>query len=1640
MKKFLRLFFGIVLSILSGTATLLAQGEVTRSGTTWTSRVNGNTVYTGAGMIQAIQSAANNLTPGRTSKQTINVRNSGTTGSTNSLKTFDIPSYTILNFHGNTMEVNDTGDDLIVPVRGIRSDNIEIRNMRITGNPRYGIWLHGCANVILSQIHISIPEASNIGLGIRIEGRNDTWSRNVEIDYVYAEHCRHHAVEIWQTDGLTIGTIETRNTGGCGLLLNNTRNATVELVNSYRANHGGGYAAFRTANNAGPNIHVKKVIARECARGIFGVSQSRGVTIDEVDIENSTSAGILVQDSWDYTVNGGRITGNNGEGVRIASRTDEHQPAQNVIIQNLCISGNLSYGIRETSTNSGFGNTNNNRFLNNDLRGSATNPANEISIQGSQSRAEGNCVTGGPVYPNCGCENTNDPDPEPDCNNQPGGSAEIDNCDVCVGGTTGKLPCSMVLNEGYYTMHPFHSNLCLQPGEPVSQESCGENSQNIWQVIRDGNSYQFYSIIEQQYLSYGNGAQNNSLRLSPSPSNFRLEEAGQNTFHLVVEANTDLVVDIHGNSQETGRHALLWIRNGQDNQRFFFTPASITRDCHGDIDGTATLDDCGTCVGGNTGQLACTGYIDGPAACVYEGVIENNHSGYHGSGFLNGDNALGNAITWSVHSESNQTGNLSFRHANGSAVNRNMEVRVNGETQIASLDFHPTGAWNEWKMVAANLNLSQGINLVELVSLTAQGGSNFDLIALYNAGITAGTCEEDCHGDIGGTAFMDNCEVCAGGNTGVEPGSSCIEPEINNINASETEINTGDSFTLDVTTSGPGTITYQWYFNGEPIENATGNSYTVENATPADHSGTYYVIVSSEYGDTRSEDVAVNVNPVNDCNGDPDGTAFIDNCEVCAGGNTGVEPGSSCTKPEISSISSTSNEVSTGESFTLNVDASGPGNHTYQWFFNNEPIENATENNLTVTNANPAENSGNYHVVVTSEFGSTQSDQVTVIVNPVYDCNNDPDGTAYIDNCGTCVGGNTDQEACAEDCNGDLGGSAFIDNCEVCAGGNTGIEPGSSCTEPEITSISSTANEVNTGESFTLNVETAGPGNHTYQWFFNNEPIENATENNLAVTNANPAENSGNYHVVVTSEFGSTQSESIGVTVNPIYDCNNDPDGTAYIDNCGTCVGGNTGEEACAEDCNGDLGGSAFMDNCEVCAGGNTGIEPGSSCTEPEISSISSTANEVNTGESFTLNVDAAGPGNHTYQWFFNNEPIENATENNLTLTNPNPAENSGNYHVVVTSEFGSIPSDQVSVTVNPIYDCNNDPDGTAYTDNCGTCVGGNTGIEPGSSCTEPEITSISSTANEVNTGESFTLQVDASGPGSFSYQWYFNNEPIENATENNLTITNANPAEHSGNYHVVVTSEFGSTPSDPVTVSVNPIYDCNNDPDGTAYTDNCGTCVGGDTGQEACAEDCNGDLGGSAFMDNCEVCAGGNTGIEPGFTCSQPVIENITTEITAKEGEEITLEVISTGPGNSTYQWYFNGEPIEGAEDPSFTIPSASLSDAGSYYVVITNDNGQTTSSDINVTIEVATSLLQPDSDKKLKIYPNPANETVYLQFGTSENRNIRIFNNLGIEVLHLESSQQTDVINISSLPGGVYHIKIESGGVPQYQSFIVQ
>jgi hypothetical protein len=67
--------------------------------------------------------------------------------------------------------------------------------------------------------------------------------------------------------------------------------------------------------------------------------------------------------------------------------------------------------------------------------------------------------------------------------------------------------------------------------------------------------------------------------------------------------------------------------------------------------------------------------------------------------------------------------------------------------------------------------------------------------------------------------------------------------------------------------------------------------------------------------------------------------------------------------------------------------------------------------------------------------------------------------------------------------------------------------------------------------------------------------------------------------------------------------------------------------------------------------------------------------------------------------------------------------------------------------------------------------------------------------------------------------------------------------------------------------------------------------------------------------------------------------------------GQAVTFSINVAGIGPFTYQWLFNGAVINGATSSSYTIPSASFANAGSYSVVVSDAYGIVTTSPVSLT-----------------------------------------------------------------------------------------
>ncbi|MET9630044.1 glycoside hydrolase family 88 protein [Lentzea sp. NPDC006480] len=129
-----------------------------------------------------------------------------------------------------------------------------------------------------------------------------------------------------------------------------------------------------------------------------------------------------------------------------------------------------------------------------------------------------------------------------------------------------------------------------------------------------------------------------------------------------------------------------------------------------------------------TAQAAVSQY-EAESAVISQGVVESNHAGFTGSGFVNYDNAVGSYVEFTVTSD----GPVTFRYANGTSVDRPLAISVDGGP-ATTVSFPGTGAWTTWRTQQVSLTLPAGGAKVRATATTANGGPNLDSLTVGSSG------------------------------------------------------------------------------------------------------------------------------------------------------------------------------------------------------------------------------------------------------------------------------------------------------------------------------------------------------------------------------------------------------------------------------------------------------------------------------------------------------------------------------------------------------------------------------------------------------------------------------------------------------------------------------------------------------------------------------------------------------------------------------------------------------------------------------------------------------------------------------------------------------------------------------------------
>ncbi len=152
-----------------------------------------------------------------------------------------------------------------------------------------------------------------------------------------------------------------------------------------------------------------------------------------------------------------------------------------------------------------------------------------------------------------------------------------------------------------------------------------------------------------------------------------------------------------------------------------------------------------------------------------------------------------------------------------------------------------------------------------------------------------------------------------------------------------------------------------------------------------------------------------------------------------------------------------------------------------------------------------------------------------------------------------------------------------------------------------------------------------------------------------------------------------------------------------------------------------------------------------------------------------------------------------------------------------------------------------------------------------------------------------------------------------------------------------------------------------------------------------------------------------------------------------------VNNHTLSSDITGASYQWYFNGSPINGATSQSYTATQN-----GDYYVVVIDTNGCSGTSN-TVTINNV-GIQTPDGFYNLNIHPNPGPGMYKVQFThyPGINTHLRVINLVGRTVyeeqLNDRDGKADFIIDLRQLPDGVYLMQLQNGSYSEVIRLVKQ
>ncbi|MGL5957076.1 MAG: T9SS type A sorting domain-containing protein, partial [Phocaeicola sp.] len=141
-------------------------------------------------------------------------------------------------------------------------------------------------------------------------------------------------------------------------------------------------------------------------------------------------------------------------------------------------------------------------------------------------------------------------------------------------------------------------------------------------------------------------------------------------------------------------------------------------------------------------------------------------------------------------------------------------------------------------------------------------------------------------------------------------------------------------------------------------------------------------------------------------------------------------------------------------------------------------------------------------------------------------------------------------------------------------------------------------------------------------------------------------------------------------------------------------------------------------------------------------------------------------------------------------------------------------------------------------------------------------------------------------------------------------------------------------------------------------------------------------------------------------------------------EGDERYCFEVEAKGTNLVYQWYFNGQLITGANNTKYCIDNLQKSNAGEYFVIVSNSAGEVSSTMATLSIYGI-----EDLEGMVTLYPNPNNGMGSVEVvNLISLEEITIRSDIGVVVYQGSASGTIALFDISRAPAAFYFVQVKT------------